>query len=106
MRAGGGGGGLCGLVGNFLKGGEGRAVVVGYAFVVGVVPVLLCSPSRLLFVLPLVVHLLFSPFSASWQVARMLRALTHARNAGEESDLGPTHVMYSTILVILQVGSQ
>ncbi|CAM9955449.1 unnamed protein product [Ectocarpus sp. 12 AP-2014] len=36
------------------------------------------------------------------RVASMLRALTHGRNAGKESDFGPTHAMYSTILVILQ----
>ncbi|CAB1108469.1 ABC [Ectocarpus sp. CCAP 1310/34] len=36
------------------------------------------------------------------RVASMLRALTHGRHAGKESNFGPTHAMYSTILVILQ----
>ncbi|CAM9357928.1 unnamed protein product [Ectocarpus sp. 13 AM-2016] len=36
------------------------------------------------------------------RVASMLRALTHGRKARKESDFGPTHAMYSTILVILQ----
>lgn len=35
----------------------------------------------------------------------MLRALTHGRNANDESEIGPTQAMYSTILVILQASS-
>ena len=44
----------------------------------------------------------FHSLSFSLQVANMLRTLTHGRAADDDSDLGPTQAMYSTILVILQ----
>ncbi|CAM9298178.1 unnamed protein product [Scytosiphon promiscuus] len=40
------------------------------------------------------------------RVANMLRALTHGRSADGDSEIGPTHAMYSTILVILQASSE